>query len=272
MNQPPGGGYPPRPSYPGQPGAPPEQGGAAEPPPQVGQPSAAKPFAGTALMPNAPLSPEVQAKLAAARAAQGQAPDAGAQAAASPQQGYPQQPYPQQGSAQPGYPQEAYGQQQPHQQQAYPQQGYPQQAYPQQPYPQQGYPQQQQPSAQPAKKSKTGVIIGCASIGLLLAIGGGIGGFFLYQQQKTEKLVNACKIGTNGLESDSSSSNPDSFMKLLSLTLQACSQACDREDATSCAELDKHVDKICSADGALCKKLCTTSDSPSLQKSTCAHK
>jgi hypothetical protein len=268
LNQPPGGGYPPGPPYPGQPGAPPAPGdqGAPEPQPQVGQPSAAKPFAGTALMPNAPQSPEIQAKLAAARAAQGQAPDAGAHPSAPPQQAYPQQPYAQQpypqqqAGAQAGYPQQAYGQP--------PQQGYPQQGYPQQAYSQ----QQQQPGARPAKKSKTGLIIGCGSVGLLVAIGAGVGGFFLYQQQKTEKLVNACKIGTDGLESHSSSSSPESFMKLLALTLEACSEACDREDATSCTALDKHVDKICGVDGDLCKKLCTTSDSASLKKATCAHK
>src|SRR5437879_2491592 len=90
MNQPPGGGYPPGPPYPGQPGSPqqgypqqPQQGYPQQQPQQaqpapVGQPGAAKPFMGTALMPGAPAIPgmnpaqDAQAQAAAALAAQQQ--------------------------------------------------------------------------------------------------------------------------------------------------------------------------------------------------------
>jgi len=154
-------------------------------------------------------------------------------------------------------------------QQGYPQQGQPQQqGYSQQGYPQQGYPQQ----AAPAKSSKTLLFVGCGVIALLFVFGASIGGYFFYQSQKTEKLVRACKIGTDGLSSDSTSSDPDSFMKLLSLTLEACSGACDREDAESCTALDKHLEKLCGVDSSFCTKMCSTANSPSLKKATCAHK
>lgn len=231
-NQPPRGGYPPP--------SPQHQGAAPEVQPQGGQPNTA--------------------------ATQGQQPPAPDQAsqAVAPQQAYPQSP--QQGAypAQQGYPQQGYPQQ------GYPQQGYPQQGYPQQGYPQQGYPQQGAQRAQPATKSKTGLIIG-GGVALVVALGVGIGGYFLYQQQQTEKVVRACKIGTDGLNQDSSSSDPDSFTNLLSLTVDACSRACDREDETSCASLDEHLDKVCGVNQGICKKLCTTADSPSLQKAACTH-
>jgi hypothetical protein len=154
-------------------------------------------------------------------------------------------------------------------QQGYPQQGQPQQqAYPQQAYPQQGYPQQ----GGPPKKSKALLFLGCGAIALLFVIAGSVGGYFVYQGHRTEKLVSACKIGTDGLSSDSSSSDPDSFMKLLSLTLEACSGACDRDDAESCTALDKHLEKLCGVDSSICTKLCSTASSPSLKKSTCSRK
>lgn len=154
-------------------------------------------------------------------------------------------------------------------QQGYPQQGHPQQqGYSQQAYSQQGYPQ----PGGPAKKSKLLLFIGCGAITLLFVIGGSVGAYFFYQGQKTEKLVKACKIGTDGLENDSSSSDSDSFMKLLGITLEACSGACDRDDAESCTALDKHLEKLCRVDSSICTKLCSTASSPSLKKSTCAHK
>ena len=84
--------------------------------------------------------------------------------------------------------------------------------------------------------------------------------------------MSACKLGTDSLEHRTSGGSADSFIKLLSLTLEACSGACDRDDAPSCAALNKHVDKICGVDDSMCKKLCAASDSPSLSKATCSHK
>ncbi len=160
MNQPPGGGYPPGPPYPGQPGAPPQgypqqpQQGYPQPqqaqPAPVGQPGAAKPFQGTALMPGAPAIPGMMNPVQ-----QAQAQAAAAQQAAAGQQMPPQQQY---GGAPPTYGQAAVqGGYDPN---AQPQGGYPG-AQPQQPYgqppggypgapmqpggaPMQGQPQQQQ--------------------------------------------------------------------------------------------------------------------------------
>ena len=142
MNQPPGGGYPPGPPYPGQPGYPqqgfPQQPPAAAQPPQaqVGQPGAAKPFMGTALMPGAPAIPGMPA----------QQPQMQQPPQAQPDYGQPQQQQ---------YGQPAYGQAP--QQQQYgqpPQQGQygqaPQQAqYGQQQQQQGQYGQPQQPYGQP---------------------------------------------------------------------------------------------------------------------------
>lgn len=156
MNQPPGGGYPPGPPYPGQPGYPPPQGY----PPQGQAPVQNKGLHGTQVMgDNSSLSPEVQAQIAAARAAQqaqAQGGSFGQPAGQPPQQAYGQQP--QQGYGQP--PQQGYGQPPPQQQgygqpqmQGYPppQQGYgqPQQAPQGYGQPQQGYGQPQQGYGQP---------------------------------------------------------------------------------------------------------------------------
>lgn len=154
-----------------------------------------------------------------------------------------------------------------------PPQGYPQQpGYPQQqPYPQQqqyGYPQQgypQQPHAPQPKKSNAGKIIGCLAVVFVLVIGGAVGAFLWYRSAQTEKMAHACSIGTKSLSENAGSRNPDSFMKLLALTLESCSAACDKEDAPSCAALDDHLKKLCSVDKSMCTKLCTTVDSPSLK-------
>ena len=172
MNQPPGGGYPPGPPYPGQPGSP-QQGYPQQPhqgypqqqaqPSPVGQPGAAKPFMGTALMPGAPAIPgmnpaqDAQAQAAAALAAQqqyGGAPQQQQQyGGAPPQQQYggaPPQTYGQ-AAVQGGYdpnaqPQGGYGGApgaQPQQPYGQPPGGYP--GAPQQGGPMQGQaPQQQQ--------------------------------------------------------------------------------------------------------------------------------
>ncbi|HEX3731942.1 MAG TPA: hypothetical protein VHU91_03335 [Mycobacteriales bacterium] len=80
------------------------------------------------------------------------------------QPGYGQQPYGQQ-----GYGQQGYGQQQP-----YGQQGYGQQGYGQQPYGQQGY------GGYTPPKKKTGLIVGIAIGAVVLLLGIGVGGFFLF--------------------------------------------------------------------------------------------
>jgi hypothetical protein len=157
MNQPPGGGYPPGPPYQGQPGFP-QQGYPQQQPQQqqaqpapVGQPGAAKPFMGTALMPGAPAIPGMnqmnpaqaaQAQVAAAQQAAQQQQYGGAPpqqqqyGGAPPQQQYggapPQQAY---GAAPGGY--------DPNAQAQGPQGGYPGAA------PQGGYPGGQQPYGQP---------------------------------------------------------------------------------------------------------------------------
>jgi hypothetical protein len=171
-----------------------------------------------------------------------------------------QPPWPPEQPQQPGYPQ---------QQQPYPQQGYPQQ----QPYPQQGYgqqyPQQGYPQQAPPQKKGGGTLIVLAVIGVLV-IGGGVGGFLWYQNDKLEKAKSFCSDGSDAMKKNEGGGRSDGFATAFGTVLGACGYACDKKDDASCKAIDDDMDQLCRIDHSLCTEFCKMEEEPRL-KAACKH-
>jgi hypothetical protein len=87
--------------------------------------------------------------------------------------------------------------------------------------------------------------------------------------EKTEKLAKLCGDGTEMLKRDAKSASSDDFISILSSTLQACSQACDGDDAPSCKQLGEHLSITCKSMPDMCQTLCTEAKSTSLREQSC---
>jgi hypothetical protein len=87
-----------------------------------------------------------------------------------------------------------------------------------------------------------------------------------------KKLADLCVQSTDMLKKDSGSASADTFELMLQNALTSCSEACDAEDAPSCASLKDHISKLCGVSPDICTQLCSTVKSPSLKKASCEFK
>jgi hypothetical protein len=89
--------------------------------------------------------------------------------------------------------------------------------------------------------------------------------------RNTEKQAQLCAETTQTL-SEHAPGADNGWMELLAASIEVCAAACDGEDKPSCSRLDGHLTKVCGVSSDFCDKMCTTAESPSLKKASCAQK
>lgn len=86
---------------------------------------------------------------------------------------------------------------------------------------------------------------------------------------QTKKLAGLCVEAGHQLETNSHGADAKTFELMLANAFEACSAACDGDDAASCKHLDDHVAKVCKVAPEICATMCKSVKSPSLKERTC---
>lgn len=86
------------------------------------------------------------------------------------------------------------------------------------------------------------------------------------KEEATKELAEICERSTKALQGDPG----DAFMQYLENALKSCSAACDGKHEASCKSLEEHFGIVCGVSPDICKNLCSSADSPSLKKYSCA--
>jgi hypothetical protein len=94
------------------------------------------------------------------------------------------------------------------------------------------------------------------------------------KQKPPSKMPGLCVEGSRLLV-DGKDLDTETYQGVLNNTLDACSQACDEEDDSSCQKLDKHLATLCGVSVRVCDSLCSDGKADpktdSLTRYACQH-